>query len=156
VTQGIILLLVVIWIGARQLQARKLKVQSLWILPALMLFASFQVIGKEISATAWAPILFAFAFVVGALFGILRGRWTKVTVNQETGEAWVKGSPVGLIAWIVLLALKFAVRSVFHGTDVTSADLATSALLVMGLGTAVFRRVYIYLAYRRQAGRAIG
>lgn len=145
-TQGLVALAVVILLAIRQLKERKLKVSRMWIMPALMVYASFQLIGHDLIASSYAPLAMLGGLLIGALLGIVRGQMVKLRINPATGEVTSKGSITGLIIFIAVLAIRLLTKEMSGG-----AQLLSGALLMVSSGSIVFSRVWIYLAYKKVA-----
>jgi len=141
----IIIILVIVWIGMRQLKERPVKINTLWIVPAFLTYACSGMIGKEFFVTSYAPIIMTIAFFVGCIVGLIRGSMTKVKFNPVTKEVTMKTSIIGFVIWISILALKLITREV--SSDV---DLVSGAFLMLGLSSIVIRRVWIYFAYVKE------
>jgi len=141
----VIIILVIVWIGMRQLKERPVKINTLWIVPAFLIYACAGMIGKEFFVNSYAPIIMTIAFFVGCIVGLIRGIMTKVKFNPIRKEVTMKSSIIGFIIWISILVIKLVTREV--SSDV---DLATGAFLMLGLSSIVIRRVWIYFAYVKE------
>ncbi|KEQ24670.1 DUF1453 family protein [Paenibacillus tyrfis] len=146
-TDGLILLVLLIWIALRQLRERPVKIATLWIVPALMVYVSLRLIGQDFTLTPYAPLVMTAGAAVGAVVGIARGALTKFRIHAATGEVVMKGSVAGIAIWFVLLGVRWMSRHFGDG-----AELISGALLMVGLGSVVFRRLWIYRAYRKLKG----
>jgi hypothetical protein len=151
----IVVLLIVVCLLLRQLQERRVKISRLWILPVLVLYLTLRSIIPDLFLTPWSPMIILLACLVGVLIGILRGNLVRVRFDGHPGEMMVKGSPVGVAVWVVLIIMKYFVHS-FFGSGANgyhSTNLVTAALLAMTAGTIIARRVVLYLKYREAVGK---
>ena len=93
----------------RNRQARRLRVEILWIRPVIFLALTVA------SLVAEPPILTPLALVimvVGLALGWQRGRLMHIEVDQATHMLRSKASPLGLIFIVVLLVARFGLRAV--------------------------------------------
>jgi hypothetical protein len=106
----IVIVLAVILIRNRQ--ARRLRVEALWIRPAI--FIAFAVAALVAEPPFLTPVSLAILFAglaLGGLLGWQRGRLMHIEVNPETHELSSRASPWGLVFIVGLMV----VRVLLHG-----------------------------------------
>ena len=136
--------LVIFAVRARRMsQVRPLKLEQLWIVPAVYLVlvvASF--VAKPPSATGWLAALVALA--AGAAIGWQRGRMMAIHVDPATHTLNQKGSPVAVLFLFAIVAVKMVAQNegAALGFDVA---LVTDVALAFGLGMFTATRVEMYL-----------
>lgn len=103
-------LIAMVVIVLRGVRTRTLRIERMWITPALILLAV--VLTFAVQPPPRFPVLVAEAFVLGmgAGMGWWRGRTTEIRIDPETHALTRKSSPLGtaLIAGVFLL--RFALR----------------------------------------------
>lgn len=85
-------LLVVALVAWRALRTRPLRVERMWILPAIMLFGVG--LAPQAQGLPSAPLLGAegLALLIGAAAGWWRGRTTRISVDPATHQVTSKAS----------------------------------------------------------------
>ncbi|HEY0412326.1 MAG TPA: CcdC protein domain-containing protein [Allosphingosinicella sp.] len=149
-----VVLIVVLAIRLRRInQSRPLKVERLWIVPAVYGVLTATVLLTAPPARAgWA--LCAVAFLLGGALGWQRGRLMKIEVDPETHAVTTRQSPAAFLFIIVLIALKSGMRTmvpvgsgggIFHLSPATLTDI----LVAFALGLLGIQRLEMYLRARR-------
>jgi len=96
----------------RNSRPRRLRIESLWILPALYL-----VMLAGALAAAPPPLtpvgigLLALGFALGAGLGWQRGRFTKIDIHPETHELSARQSAIGLVFIFAIVAVRYGARN---------------------------------------------
>ena len=96
-------------IVARNSRPRQLKIERLWMMPAIYL-----VLMTGALAEAPPPItpvsiaILAAAFVLGAAIGWQRARFTQIHIHPETHELTSRASPIGLVFILGVLVVRYA------------------------------------------------
>jgi hypothetical protein len=105
-----VLLIVVLYFRMRRLsKPRRLRIGTLWIIPALFLLITVgNFVGYPPSAgdIPWLVV----AFALGAVLGWQRGKLMKIWVAPEGGELMMQGSPWAIIFLVVLILLRMLLR----------------------------------------------
>jgi membrane protein CcdC involved in cytochrome C biogenesis len=147
---GIMLLVfaVVIGLRARRMrQMRPLRLEWLWVVPALYLVVVAGLFLRGLpSAIGWLGCIAALA--VGAVLGWHRGKAMEIHVNPETHALNQRGSLVALLFLVGLIAVKMIAQtegSALHMNVV----LLTQMLGALALGMFVTMRIEMYLRARR-------
>ena len=127
----------------RMSQMRPLKLEQLWIVPAIYLVvvvASF--VANPPTPLGWA--MAAVGAAVGSVLGWYRGKTVAIHVDPATHSLNQKASPLGMLILLVLVGAKVAVRAEGQATHLDVASL-TDALLGLALGTFAAMRAEMYL-----------
>jgi hypothetical protein len=144
----LVVFLVIFAVRARRMsQVRPLKLERLWIVPAIYLVLVVVTFAtKPPGAVGWAISLVALA--IGAGVGWQRGRMMAITVDPATHQLNQRGSPVAILFLFGIVALKLVAQR--EGTAIGfDAALVTDAALAFGLGMFTATRVEMYLRARR-------
>lgn len=139
--------------GARE---KALRVERLWIPPALLLVAGGLAIQQTpIAGLGWLWLIPI--FIAGAALGYWRGRFTLVTVNPETHALTSRTSAAGLYLIVAILALRLGLRAFLTAEASTlhlNVALITDAFLLFAVGLIAAQRVEIWIRARRLLAQA--
>lgn len=134
----------------RMSRLRPLKIERLWIFPALFLVLASVILFEFPPVGAqWA--LCGAALLVGAALGWQRGKLMHIEVDPQTHELNQRASAGALILLVALVAVRIGARNlvgqggVFH----INALVLTDMLIVMALGLFTAQRIEMYLRARR-------
>jgi hypothetical protein len=103
-------------IVARNSRPRLLKIERLWIMPAI-----YVVLMAGAIAEAPPPItpvsiaILAACLVLGVAIGWQRARFTQIHIHPETHELTSRASPIGLIFIFAILLVRVGARSLLAG-----------------------------------------
>ena len=153
-------ILVFVWRMRRLSQVRRLRVEWLWVTPAI------------IAVLAWinlyhAPgvpppqgldwIWLAAGLVIGGALGWWRGKMMDISVDPETHALTTKASPAALIFIVALLVIRAALRGAAMGEASTlhlSVSVITGAFMTMAFGLIAVGRIEMAIRARRLLGEA--
>jgi hypothetical protein len=148
-----VILSVVLLIRFRRMnQSRPLKVERLWIVPALYLAITIIAFAATPpSAAGWALSIIAFA--LGAALGWQRGRLMRIDVDPETHAVTFVQSPMAFLFIVVLIAVRTGMRTAaqswtagpFHMSPASLTDI----LVAFALGLLSVQRLEMFLRARR-------
>lgn len=133
----------------RMSQDRPLKLERLWVVPAL-----YTALAVAVFATnPPPPRIWAFsavALVLGAGVGWMRGRSMRITVDPETHRLNHRASPAALVFLAVLILLRQAMRdpAVDLALDMDALAVADIAI-ALGVGLFAAQRLEMWLRGRR-------
>jgi uncharacterized membrane protein YfcA len=134
---SVVVLVVVLTLRMRKMrQARPLKVEKLWMLPAFygaVVVALYAVHPPQ--GLIWLYALAALA--VGGALGWFRGKLMSIHVDPETHELSQQGSVSAMLFILVLVALRMGTRFYAEsngGIDPTAMIALTDLLLAFGFG----------------------
>jgi hypothetical protein len=140
-------------------KTRPLKLERLWILPAIYLvLAAIMFATLPPDGMGWP--LSALALVLGAGLGWQRGRLMHIEVDPQTHALSARQSPAALLFIVGLLVVRLGMRAAAQGGAGTSFHLTTATitdlLVAMALGFLTFQRVEMYLRAKRLLAAARG
>jgi len=122
---------------SRMQKLRPLRLERLWISPALFLGLSiFILVGHPPEGADWAWL--ALALLVGSGLGWIRGRLVNITLDPTTRVLNMRSSPLALVFLVALYFLRIGARTYFttqaadSHIDITLVSEA-SVLLATGL-----------------------
>lgn len=160
-TQRLLPLLIPVLILAiiirRGLRDRKVKVERLWVLPALLLLVAGSSLYAAPPKHVLAAGVEALALALGAAAGWWRGRLTNITINPETHELTSRTSPFGVLLIAGLFLVRFGLRyeaQTNPGVIPGGAGLVTEALLVLAIGMMATQRLEMWLRCQRLLAEA--
>lgn len=126
---------------------RRLRLETMWILPALILIAGaaaltqFQPHGLD---WLWLAAIFA----VGAAIGWWRGKLMPITIDPESHLLNTKPSPAAILFLLGLFVVRFALKTFLQSEASAwhlSAVLLTDGFIVLGVGLLVVARLEMAL-----------
>ena len=135
----------------RTLTTRRIRAETLWIVPLLLVAIAAVTIAQSPPRDAVGVAALAAATLAGAAAGWYRGKFTRITLDSETGVLTGKGSAVGLVLILALYVGRYAVvawaRS--HADASGTAMVAVDAALLFGFATLIVSRLEIWLRCRK-------
>ncbi len=132
----------------RLTRVRPLKIERLWIVPAIYLgLVTFLYIKGPPSAVGWLICLAM--LLVGAAIGWQRGKTMRIDVDPETQTLRQKGSMLAVGILVLLFAVRFASETEAQIYHLNTANLVTDALAALALGLFTMTRVEMYLRAKR-------
>ena len=144
---GVIIALVIFFRMRRLTQERRLKLELMWIMPALMvaamiaLFLQFPPHGMD---WLWLGAVFA----VGAAIGWWRGKLVPIAIDPETHILNTKPSPAALIFLLGLFVVRFGLRAYLESQASAlhlSIALLTDGFVVLAVGLFAVSRLEMAL-----------
>ena len=150
--------LVLIFRMRRLTQSRPLKLEWLWVTPALLLALTVvTIIPSPPVGLAW--LWLAGALVVGGGLGWYRGKMMHITVDPQTHALSSKASAAALIFIVVLVVIRYGLRVVAQGEMHAwklSAFLITDIFMAFAVGVFGVQRLEMWLRARRLLAEARG
>jgi hypothetical protein len=156
-TAYLVPLVVIALVILRSARARRLRIESLWVMPVVIL----AVVGLSFSQQGMpTPLMLGIdiaALVIGAALGWWRARFTHITVDPATHELTSRASPIGMLVILAVFALRYAVR--MYGAQNASAlgvsaNAIADAALVISVGLVCAQRLEIALRATRLLNEA--
>ncbi len=144
---GVLIAIVFFFRMRRLTQERRLKLEWMWIMPAIMvlamvaLFLQFPPHGSD---WLWLGAVFA----VGAGVGWWRGKLIPISIDPETHLLNTKPSPAALIFLLGLFVVRFALRAYLESQASAlhiSIGLLTDGFVVLAVGLFAVSRVEMAL-----------
>lgn len=144
----IAIFLVVFALRARRMtRERPLRVERLWMFPALYLVITVGLLAQfPPTLTGWAMCLVA--LLVGGALGWQRGKTMRISVDPETHQLNQKASIAGMAFLFVLIAIRAGARAEMGALHLNVAVL-TDVLVVFALGLFTTQRIEMYLRARK-------
>lgn len=149
----------VLALRARRLaRPRPLKVERLWMVPAMLgvlaavVLAEFRPVGVQ-----W--LMCAAALAIGGLLGWQRGRMMRIEVDPDTHALNQRASPAAIVFLVVIIAVRAATRGMATqgaGPLHLNALVVTDLLVVMAFGLLSAQRAEMYLRAKRLLAAARG
>jgi len=135
----------------RMLKPQPLKLNRLWIRPAIILFAGIAVLAGAPPPLADLP-WFALASILGAAAGWQWGRLMAIHVDPENGTLMTRGSLAALIVIVLLIVVRVGLRALLTVQGAAwhlDAVLITDGLIVFSAFLFGVRGLEMYLRARR-------
>jgi len=136
----------------RMRQARRLRLETLWIVPAVYAVIAITMLATQVPQGAIAWALIAAGFTAGAAIGWQRGRSIHISVDPETHQLDQRASPFTMILLVALILFRAGLRSVATAEAAAwhlSAALITDVFVAMVVGLLAMTRLEMYLRGRR-------
>ena len=136
----------------RMRQTRRLRLEMLWVVPAIyLLFAALLYAEHPPTPTGWLICLVGLA--VGGAIGWQRGKLMKIEVDPETHTLNQRASPAAFLFIVVLIAIRFGAREALAGGGSygfhLNTMLITDVLIAFALGLFAVTRLEMYLRAKR-------
>ena len=126
------ILLVVLIIVLMQSKERKVKINRIWLIPALLCFVTIQSIIHMGQITLLQGLLFVVMLGIGLGLGIIRGRALTFRFDSKTGHVLRKGNWVSTIILLVILGAKIMIKqSMFSDSTHQTLMVVTNAFYVL-------------------------
>jgi hypothetical protein len=146
---------IMIMMMRRNMRGRKLRMERLWVLPAVLAAITvFYLVGEPPGLALGAGLVLALA--VGGAAGWQRGRFTRITIDPQTHSFNSQASTAGMILLAALFILRAGLRAYVAQTPHNAAiSLAvTDVLVVFALGMVAGQRAEMWIRCRRMLGDA--
>lgn len=143
--------------GLKQMQARRVSLRRVVLLPLVMLAWS---LARKFGGEAWEPQLLAslLGIALGLAVSLLAGVPRGLAYDGATREVWVPGSPWPLILMMAVFALRFALGVLQARAPALAAapEFLVGSRLVLGLFGGIFlaRLVAVLLLVGRAGPRS--
>lgn len=141
----------------RNSRTRRLRVETLWIMPVVIL----ALVGLSFTSQGVpSPLMLALdiaALVVGAALGWWRARFTHISVDPATHQLTSRASPIGMLVILGIFALRYVVRLYAPqgaSTLGVPAIAVADALLVITVGLVCAQRLELALRATRLLAEA--
>ncbi|WP_270608328.1 DUF1453 domain-containing protein [Bacillus mobilis] len=142
------ILLVILIIVLMQSKERKVKVNRIWLVPALLCFVTIQSIIHMGQLTILQFLLFVAMLGIGLVLGVIRGKALTFRIDSETGHVLRKGNWLSTIILLIILGAKIVIKqSMLSDSTHYTLMVVTNAFLCVTLGTVISRRYYIWKKY---------
>jgi len=126
---------------------RKLRLERLWIVPALYALVTGIVLYQSVpNGIQW--LYAVIALVLGGLLGWRRGAMMRINIDPETHELNQQASPAAMLFILVLIVIRQGLRMEASTMGFNAAFL-TDLLVLFALGLFSMTRVEMFLRARR-------
>lgn len=136
-------------------QMRPLKLESLWIVPAMYLVVA-ALMFWQLPPVGWVAIASAAGLAIGAAVGWQRGKMMHIHVDPQTHALNQKASPAAMFFLIALIVVRSAARGVLGQESGVSPAMLTDPLIAFAFGMFTLTRLEMYLRARRLLEEARG
>jgi hypothetical protein len=140
---------------------RRWSVSRMWIAPAILLILAAVVAAIDVRATPFVIVGAVVGLAAGVAIGLYQGTHTTVRVDKAIRSLYVKVSPIGMLIFVGVLALRLGLRYITGSfapaatathspalpTLTPLAAIAGSALLALAVGMVLGLRVYMQRRY---------
>jgi hypothetical protein len=141
----------------RNSRARRLRIETLWIAPVMILALVGLSLSQEGAPTPVRIAIDVAALGLGALLGWWRARLTNISVDPATHQLTSQASPIGMLVILGLFAVRYGVRAYAAqnaGALHISVNVIADAALVMTVGLVCAQRLEIALRATRLLNEA--
>ena len=158
----IIPLVVIALVILRNLRARRLRIETLWIGPVMIIAIVTLALSQEGRPSTLGLAVDAAAIAAGAVVGWWRARFIQITIDPASHELTSRASPVGVLVILAIFAVRFGLR--YYLSQNTSSiglpfNVNADATLVLSVGLVCAQRLEIFARARgmlMEARRASG
>lgn len=142
----------------RSMRGRRIKVDQLWVIPALLTVAAVAAIAQAPPSGLAMIMVLILATLMGAGIGWQRGRLTRINLDPDTGVLTSQASPAGVILIVAVFALRYGLRFwlLQHPGKGAQALVATDALLLFSVGMISISRIEMWIRCRRLMAAGAG
>jgi hypothetical protein len=128
-------------------RVRKLRLERLWIVPALYALVTASVLYQSVpNGIQW--LYAVVALVLGGLLGWRRGAMMRINIDPETHELNQQASPAAMLFILVLIIIRQGLRMEASTMGFNAAFL-TDLLVLFALGLFSMTRVEMFLRARK-------
>ena len=127
---------------------RPLKLETLWVVPALYLVMAALMLWS-LPPKGWIALTSAAGLAIGAAVGWQRGKMMHIHVDPETHALNQKASPAAIIFLVALIVVRSGARAVLGETGNVSPAMLTDPLIAFALGMFSLTRLEMYLRAKR-------
>jgi hypothetical protein len=138
----------------RMSRTQPLKLERLWILPAVLLVGAVAALIQLPPHPQDWPWLVA-ALAVGAGLGWIRGSMMAITIEADTHALNTRASPAAIVLLLAVFALRFGLRAALArnaGAWHIGAALITDAFILFAVGLLCVQRVEMAIRAMRLLG----
>jgi hypothetical protein len=137
-------LVVIALLILRNARARRLRIETLWIGPVIIIALIGLSLSQEGAPSPLGLVVDVTGLAIGAMIGWWRARFTHIEIDPATHQLTSRASPLGMLIILGVFALRFALRMYAAEGAGPYGLLATDALLVMTVGIVCAQRLEIF------------
>jgi hypothetical protein len=142
-------LALIIW---RNSKPRRLRVEIMWVRPAILVGLALVVLSQSPPTTPTIIGACLVALLVGVGLGWVRGKMMRITVDPESHLATVQGSPLAIALILGLIAVRYGMRYLVMENASTlhvNVAQATDVLMLFALGLVGAQGIEMWIRARR-------
>ncbi len=139
----------------RMSRVRPLKLERLWVFPALYLVVAVVTVA-QFPPVGWAWAFCLLALVLGAALGWQRGKLMRISVDPATHALNQTSSPAAVLFLVAIVAVRSGARALlvdganpYLGALHLNALAVTDMLIALALGLFTAQRLEMYLRGKR-------
>jgi hypothetical protein len=141
----------------RNSRARRLRIETLWVAPLLILLLVGLAFSQEGMPTPAFMAIDIIALVAGAALGWWRARFTHISVDPVTHQLTSRASPVGMLIILGIFAIRYGIR-MYAEQNAASLHLPVAAIadaaLVITVGLVCAQRFELFTRAQRLLNEA--
>lgn len=141
----------------RNSRARTLRIERLWISPAIVMALTVLTFAASPPPTPVGIVMDFVALALGAGLGWWRARASRFTVDPETHVITSKVSPVGMLLILGIFAARYLLRTLLTADSTVlhvSAIEASDSFLILAVGLVSAQRLEWLIRARRMLAAA--
>jgi hypothetical protein len=153
----IIPLVVIGLVILRNSRARRLRIETLWIAPLMILLLVGLSLSQEGMPSTLGLAADAAALTGGALLGWWRARFTQITIDPASHELTSRASPLGMLVILAVFAVRYGLRMYAvqdAGAIGLPVNVVADAALVLTIGLVCAQRFEIFTRASRMLAEA--
>jgi len=152
----VLVVLLLGWRMYRMTQSRRLRLEMLWVTPAIFLALTVVSLAPQPpEGIAW--LYLAAALVIGGALGWWRGKLMRITVDPQTHVLNTRASPAGMLFFVAIIAIRYALRGFAVGQSASlhlSVNVITGVFMALAVGLFGVQRLEMYLRGSRLLAEA--
>jgi len=132
----------------RMSKMRPLKLESLWVIPAIYIVIA-AIMFVELPPSGSIAVASVVGLLAGAAIGWLRGTMMHIHVDAKTHALNQKASPTAVLFLVALVVVRAGARSVLGQDSGISPAMLTDPLIAFAVGMFTLTRLEMYLRAKR-------
>jgi len=153
---GVVAVIIVL----RNSRPRKLKIERLWVTPAIyLILMAAALAGAPPPLTPVSIAILVGAFAIGAAVGWQRARFTQIHIHPETHDLTSRSSPIGILFIFAILVVRYAARDLLAGNAKllhVPIVAITDGFLLLAIGMLTTQRLEVWQRASRMLAEARG
>jgi hypothetical protein len=153
----IVPLVVIALVIFRNSRARRLRIETLWFAPLLILLMVGLALSQEGMPTPAMMAMDIVALIAGAALGWWRARFTHISVDPQTHQLTSRASPIGMLIILAIFAVRYGIR-MYAEQNAATLHLPVTAIadaaLVISVGLVCAQRFELFTRASRLLAEA--
>jgi ABC-type uncharacterized transport system permease subunit len=134
----IVPVLLIALVVRRSMTSRAVRVQTMWIMPAILLSVACATLATSRMPGPIALAAFVVAALAGGGVGYLRARHLELSVDPETGAISSKATPIGAILIVGLVLIRIGLKYAFPEMGANPGGHVAADAIVWADGALIF------------------